>query len=153
MLNEEQKETGLFKLYRVVDKHTGLAFQSYRRYEENATIYDEQGYPMPYFTELGCFYRTLKSAQRIITHCTHRCTVKDENGTWVTLRGKEEIDKRVNRYYVEIYQVLQLSKTRIEGKEFLKKNAIENIQAMIYEEECLAREKQKLDEKVKTVLL
>lgn len=135
-MNEEQKvESGLFKLYRCVDKHTGLAFQSYRcREVDDGAMFAADGNPQPYFTELGNFYRTLKSMKRILYHCTHKCTRKDEHGFWVPYSDREEIPKRIDRYYVEVYQVLQLSKIRIDGREFFKKDALEKLQERIYKE-------------------
>lgn len=95
-----------FKLYRICDKVTNKVFQGFHNLNT------------PYFTELGCFYRSPETIRRHLKNLIHK---NNDYGRFMQsefIHGKE-LEGEIKRYYVEIYSVVELSKHVYEGAEYL----------------------------------
>ncbi len=101
-----------FKLYRIIDKTTGKAFQGFGSARR------------PLWTLLGCFYRRIDTIKRHIETMQYEWTVVvkvDTRGIqYLAYQQLAEIPHMKDKLIVEIYNVAELEKKTIEATDLLK---------------------------------
>ena len=95
-----------FKLFRICDKETSKALQGWHNLNT------------PYFTQLGCFYRSPETIRKHLKNLIHK-----NKGYGRFMHSEfihsEPIEGAISRYYVEVYSVIALDKHTHEAAEYL----------------------------------
>lgn len=119
-----------FKLYRIVDTKTGkclLNSSPVYTCKKPDNINEKRISEHVVWTNQGNFFRTTKTVKKHLRNISYFFEWKEPsglfNGYW--MRTDERIQSRVNRYKIECYEVLQLSKVDISAEDLLKREKIQ----------------------------